>query len=70
LFAIININPPKCLLPDKYVPSSSRNTIVQNVENGMDIKDQVNPMEEEDTNNVVDPNDGTNRFLGHICSYR
>jgi hypothetical protein len=48
------------------VPSSSRNTIVQDVEDGMDIEDQVNPMEEDDTNNIVELDDGTNRLIQDI----
>jgi hypothetical protein len=36
----------------------------------MDIEDQVNPMEEDDTNNIVE-DDGTNRLIiGHLFSYR
>jgi hypothetical protein len=68
LFVIVKINPPRCLSPDKYLPSSSRNTIVQDVEDGMDIEDQVNPMEEDDTNNIVEPDDGTNRLIQDIFS--
>jgi hypothetical protein len=66
LFVIVKINPPRCLSPDKYLPSSSRNTIVQDVEDGMNIEDQVNPMEEDDTNNIVEPDDGTNRLIQDI----
>jgi hypothetical protein len=50
------------------VPSSSRNIVVQVEEDGrMDIEDhhdQVNSMElEDDTNNIVEPDDGTNRLI-------
>jgi hypothetical protein len=48
---------------DKYLPSSSRNTIVQDVEDGMDIEDQFNPMEEDDTNNIVELDNGTDRLI-------
>ena len=48
---------------DKYLPISSINTIVQNVEDGMDIEDQVNAMEENDTNNIVELDGGTNRLI-------
>jgi hypothetical protein len=30
---------------DKYMPIGSKNTILQDVEDGMDIEDHVNPME-------------------------
>jgi hypothetical protein len=68
LFVIVKINPPRCLSPDNYLPSSSRNTIVQDVEENMNIEDQVNPMEEDDTNNIVHPDDGTNRLIHDIFS--
>jgi hypothetical protein len=53
------------------VPSSSRNIVVQVEEDGcMDIEDhhdQVNSMElEYDTNNNVEPNDGTYRLIHNI----
>jgi hypothetical protein len=32
----------------------------------MDIEDQVNPMEEDDTNNIVELDDGTNRLVQDI----
>jgi len=58
LFVIVRINPPMSLFLDKYLPSSSRNTIIQDhVEDSMDIEDQVNPMEEDDTNNIFETND-------------
>jgi hypothetical protein len=63
MLVIVKINPPRCLSPDKYLPSSSRNTIVQDVEYGMDIEDQVNPMEENDSINISEPDDGTNRLI-------
>jgi hypothetical protein len=63
LFLIIKINPPRHFLSDKYVPCSSINTIVQDVEDGMDIEYQVNPMEEYDTNNIFEPNDRTDRLI-------
>jgi hypothetical protein len=63
LFVIVKLNPPRCPSLDKYLPSSSRNIIVQDVEYGMDIEDQVNPIEEDDTNNIVDPDDGTDRLI-------
>jgi hypothetical protein len=66
LFVIVKINPPRCLSSDKYLPSSSRNTIVQDVEDGMNIEDHINPMEEDDTNNIVEPDDGTNRLIHDI----
>jgi hypothetical protein len=66
LFVIIKINPPRCLLSDNYLPSSSRNTIVQDVEDGMNIEDQVNPMEEDDNNNTIEPDDGTNKLIQNI----
>jgi hypothetical protein len=50
------------------VPSSSRNTIVQAEANGMDIEDQFNPMEEDDTNNIVELNDGINILVDDIFS--
>jgi hypothetical protein len=68
LFVIIKINPPRCLSPDIYFPSSSRNTIVQDVEDGMDIEYQFNPMEEYDTNNTIDLDDGTNILIQDIFS--
>ena len=49
------------------VPSSI-NTIVQVEEHGMNIEDQVNPMEEDDTNNIVEPDDRTNRLIQDIFS--
>jgi hypothetical protein len=67
LFVIVNINHPRCFSLDKYLPSSRRNTIVQYLEDGMDIEDQVNPMEEDDTNNIVELDDGTNRLIQDIC---
>jgi hypothetical protein len=66
LFIIVKINPPRHLSPEKYLSSSSRNTIVQDVEDGMDIEDQVNPMEEDDINNIVELNDGRNRLIQDI----
>jgi hypothetical protein len=66
LFVIVNISPPRCLSSDTYLPSSSRNNIVQDVEYGMDIEHQVNPMEEYDTNNIVELDDGKNRFIQNI----
>ena len=51
---------------DKYILSSSRNTIVQDVEDGMDNEYQVNPMEEDDTNNIVELDDGTKRLIQDI----
>jgi hypothetical protein len=63
LFVIVKINPPRCMSPDKYLPISSINTIVQNVEDGMDTEDQVNAMEENDTNNIVELDGGTNRLI-------
>lgn len=59
-------NPPMCLSPDKYMPSTSRNTIVQDKEDGMNIEDHVNYMEEDDTNNIVELDDGTNSFIQDI----
>jgi len=44
--------PPTCLVPDN-VPISSRYAIVQAEEHGMNIEDQVNPMEKDDTTNIV-----------------
>jgi hypothetical protein len=67
LFVIIKINPPRCVASDN-VPSSSRNIIVQAMEDGMDIEYQVNPMEEDDTHNTVEPNYGTNRLIQDIFS--
>ena len=64
----IKINPPRCFSLDKYLPSSIRNIIVQDAEDGMDIEDQVSPMEEYDTNNIVELDDGTNRFIQDIFS--
>jgi hypothetical protein len=64
----VKINPPRCFSLDKYSPSSSRNIIVQDAEDGMDIEDQVSPMEEDDTNNIVEPDDGTNRLIQDIFS--
>jgi hypothetical protein len=49
----------------RVITSSSRNTIVQVEEDGMDIEDQVNPMEEYDNNNTVD-DDGTNILIKDI----
>jgi hypothetical protein len=48
------------------VPSSSRNTIVEAEEASMDIRYQVNLMEEDDTNNIVEPDDGTTRLIHDI----
>jgi hypothetical protein len=53
---------------DKYLPCSSKNTIVQDVEDNMDIEYQVNHMEEDDTNNIVESDDGTNRLIQDIFS--
>jgi len=64
----VKINPPRCFSPDKYLPSSSRNIIVQDAEDGMHTEDQVSPMEEDDTNNIIEPNDGTNRLIQDIFS--
>jgi hypothetical protein len=64
----IKINPPRCFSPDKYIPSSSRNIIVQDAEDGMDIEDQVSLMEKDDTNNIVELDDGTNRLIQDILS--
>jgi hypothetical protein len=36
------------------------------VEYGMDIEYQVNPMEEDDTNTIIEPNYGTNRLIHDI----
>jgi hypothetical protein len=66
LFVIIKINTPRCLSSDKYLPSSTRNNILQDVEDGMDIEDQFNPMEEHDTNKIVEPNNETNRLIQDI----
>jgi hypothetical protein len=33
------------------------------VEDNMNIEDHVNPMEEDGTNNIVEPDDGTNRLI-------
>jgi hypothetical protein len=55
-------NYPRCV-PSDNVPSSSRNTIVYAMEYGLDIKYQVNPMEEDDTNNTIDPDDGTHKLI-------
>ena len=63
MFIIVKINPPRCLLPDKYFPSSSRNIIVQEVEDNMNIEDHINRMEEDDTNNIVEEDGGTNRLI-------
>jgi hypothetical protein len=68
LFVIVKINPHRCLSPDKYLLSSSRKTIVQDVEDGMNIEDQVNLMEEYDTNNIVEPDDKMNRLIWDIFS--
>jgi hypothetical protein len=38
------------------------------VEDGMNIEDHVNPMEEYDTNNIVESDDGTNRLIQDIFS--
>ena len=50
------------------MPSSSRNLVVHNEEDGANIGDQVSPMEEDDTNNIVDPDDGTNGLIQDIFS--
>jgi len=68
MFVIIKKSHPRCLLSKKYaVPSSSRNIIVHAKKDGhMDIEDhhdQVNSMEEDDTNNTFELDDGTNRFI-------
>ena len=67
MYVIIKINLPRCVALDN-VPSSSRNTIVEAEEASMDIRYQVNPMEEDDTNNIVEPDDGTNRLIHDIFS--
>jgi hypothetical protein len=60
------------MLSKEYtVPTSIRNIVVQVEEDGrMDIEDhhdQVNSMElEDDTNNIVEPDDGTNRLVRDI----
>jgi hypothetical protein len=61
LFVIINTNHPTCVASN-HLPSSSRNTIVQDDEDGMDIEDQFNPMEEDDTNNTIE-DDETIRLI-------
>jgi hypothetical protein len=48
--------------PDN-VSSGSRNTIVQVEKYGMDIEYQVNPMEEDDTNNNFASDDGKNSLI-------
>jgi hypothetical protein len=63
---IVKKNPPRCLSPDKYLPSTSRNTIVQYVEDDMNIEYHVNHMEEDDTNDIVESDDGTIRLIQDI----
>jgi hypothetical protein len=36
------------------------------VEDGMDIEEQVNPMEVDDTDNTIELDDGTNRLIDDI----
>jgi len=43
--------------------STSRNNIVQDMEDDMNIEDHINPMEEDDTNNIVEEDGGTNRLI-------
>jgi hypothetical protein len=50
------------------MPSSSINTNVQDVEEGMSIEYQFNPMEEYDTDNIVEMDDGTHRLIQDIFS--
>ena len=68
MFVIVNKNPSRCLSLEKYLPSTSKNSIIQDVEDGMDIEYQVNPMEEYDTNNIGETDDGTNRLIHDIFS--
>ena len=68
MFEIVKKNPPRCFSLDKYLPSTGRNIIVQDVEDGMNIEYHLNPMEEDDTNNIVELDDGTNRLIQDIFS--
>jgi hypothetical protein len=59
----VKINPPRRLSLDKYIPSISRNTNVQDVEDGMNIEYHVNPMEDDETNNIIELDGGKNRLI-------
>jgi hypothetical protein len=45
------------------VPNSSRNHVVHNEEDGVNIGDQVSPMEEDNIDNGTIENDGINRLI-------
>jgi hypothetical protein len=55
LFVIIKNGHPKCNIGN--VPSSSRNHVVHIEEDGLNIEDQVSPMEEHDNDNTIVEND-------------
>ena len=61
MIVIIKKGCPKCDLGN--VPSSTRNLVVHNEEDGVNIGDQVSPMKEDDTDNGTIENDGVNRLI-------
>jgi len=64
LFVIIKKNPPRCVALEN-MPSSRRKIIVWD-EKFDGCNDQVNSMKEYDTNNIVEPDDGTNWLIQDI----
>lgn len=67
MFIIIKLEWPNRFLQN--VPSSSRNDVVQDEEHQANNKDHVNdPMEENDNNNIVQ-DDGTNQLIQDLFAY-